>query len=76
MSDLSPNAKHEIELLLRIADDASVQPVERVRALLIAHQRRDVGSCLCGWDELGRSHAGHVAYTLDRAGLLAAEALP
>jgi hypothetical protein len=27
--------------------------------VLIAHQRRDAGSCLCGWAELGRSHASH-----------------
>jgi hypothetical protein len=29
--------------------------------ILIAHQRRDIGSCLCGWDKLGHSHAEHVA---------------
>jgi hypothetical protein len=32
--------------------------------VLIAHQRRDIGSCLCGWGvdtgDLGRSHAAHV----------------
>lgn len=39
-------------------------------AILVAHQRYDCGSCLCGWSELGRSHAGHQAAMLRRAGLL------
>lgn len=39
-------------------------------ALLVAHQRRDSGSCLCGWSELGKSHAEHVAAVLDAAGAL------
>ena len=39
-------------------------------ALLVAHQRRDSGSCLCGWSELGKSHAAHVAVVLDVAGAL------
>ena len=40
-------------------------------AVLIAHQRRDFGSCLCGWGELGKSHAGHQVVMLREAGLLA-----
>lgn len=39
-------------------------------AVLVAHQRRDSGSCLCGWAELGRSHADHVAEVLAAAGAL------
>lgn len=39
-------------------------------SILIAHQRRDAGSCLCGWSELGHSHAEHVAEILDLAGAL------
>lgn len=39
-------------------------------AVLVAHQRRDDTSCLCGWAELGRSHAEHVAWVLDSAGAL------
>ena len=39
-------------------------------AVLVAHQRRDSGSCLCGWSELGRSHAAHVAGVLEVAGAL------
>lgn len=39
-------------------------------AVLVAHQRRDIGSCLCGWSELGKSHADHVAAVLDAAGAL------
>ena len=30
-------------------------------AALIAHQRHTIGSCLCGWGELGQSHCEHVA---------------
>lgn len=29
--------------------------------VLVYHWRRDMASCGCGWSELGRSHAGHVA---------------
>lgn len=29
--------------------------------VLIYHQRKDITSCQCGWAELGKSHAGHVA---------------
>ena len=39
-------------------------------AVLVAHQRRYPGSCLCGWSQLGRSHAEHVAKVLDAAGAL------
>ena len=39
-------------------------------AVLVAHQRRNAGSCLCGWSELGRSHAEHVAGVLAAAGAL------
>jgi len=41
-------------------------------AVLVAHQRRDSSSCLCGWDELGASHARHVALVLRAAGALRA----
>lgn len=39
-------------------------------AILVAHQRRDISGCMCGWSELGRSHAAHVAAVLDGAGAL------
>lgn len=39
-------------------------------AVLVAHQRRDPQSCLCGWSELGQSWADHVAGVLDAAGAL------
>ena len=39
-------------------------------AVLVAHQRYDMGSCLCGWSELGKSHAEHVAQVLEDAGAL------
>jgi len=63
-ADLSPNARAELEALARVRGPG------RAEAILIAHQRRDVGSCLCGWSELGRSHARHQAAELREAGLL------
>jgi hypothetical protein len=39
-------------------------------AVLIAHQRRDAASCLCGWSVLGESWAVHVAEVLEVAGAL------
>lgn len=62
---LSPHARRELDAL------AQVRGPRRAEAILIAHQRRDAGSCLCGWAELGKSHAGHQAAALREAGLLA-----
>jgi hypothetical protein len=42
-------------------------------AILVAHQRRDFGSCLCGWSELGKSHPAHQVRMLVEAGTLAAD---
>lgn len=39
-------------------------------AVLVAHQRYNASSCLCGWSELGQSWAEHVASVLDAAGAL------
>lgn len=69
---MTSRAQQEIEHLTRIAEDAQREPAERAIALLIAHQRWDVGGCLCGWAELGKSHAAHQVEALARAGLLAA----
>ncbi len=44
-------------------DDAAAE-------VLTVHQRKDIGSCLCGWAELGRSHSVHQAKALRAAGLL------
>lgn len=63
-TDLSPNARRELAFL------AQVRGPQQAEAILIAHQRRDVGSCLCGWAELGKSHAGHQVAVLREAGLL------
>lgn len=63
-ADLSPRARRELDELAR------VRGPRQAEAILIAHQRRDVGSCLCGWAQLGRSHAGHQAAKLREAGLL------
>jgi hypothetical protein len=49
----------------------TVEIEQAATAVLVVHQRRDVGSCLCGWAELGRSHAQHQAKMLGGAGLLA-----
>ena len=46
---------------------------ELTEAILIAHQRRDIRGCLCGWTELGKSHPGHQTAMLREAGLLAVE---
>lgn len=42
--------------------------------LLVQHMRYDIRGCHCGWAELGKSHAVHVAKVLDAAGLLVKEA--
>ena len=40
-------------------------------AVLVAHQRLEGGrGCLCGWGELGASHAQHVARVLYQVGAL------
>lgn len=49
---------------------------DTAQAILVAHQRRDIRSCLCGWSELGRCHAGHQVQMLAEAGLLAAAMPP
>jgi hypothetical protein len=41
--------------------------------VLVAHQRRDIRSCGCGWDDLGKSHAEHVAAALASARALRGE---
>jgi hypothetical protein len=43
---------------------------EAAAAILTAHQRRDIRSCLCGWSELGKSHAVHQVAMLREAALL------
>lgn len=42
----------------------------RAEAILVAHQRHDIQSCLCGWAQLGASHAAHQVDMLRRAGVL------
>ncbi len=65
MADLSPRARRELEALARVEGPGKAE------AILSSHSRRDIGSCLCGWSELGRSHAGHQVAMLREAGLLA-----
>ena len=63
-NDLSPHAIRELETL------AQVKGPEQATAILTIHQRRDSGSCLCGWNELGKPHTKHQADQLRKAGLL------
>jgi hypothetical protein len=35
--------------------------LEAAAAVLVYHQRKDITSCMCGWSELGKSHAAHQA---------------
>jgi hypothetical protein len=35
--------------------------LDTTREVLIAHQRQNAGSCLCGWAKLGYAHAEHQA---------------
>lgn len=65
--DLTPRARRELEAL------AKVRGPLRAEAILIAHQRRESGPCLCGWNQLGRTHAGHQVAELRKAGLLICE---
>jgi hypothetical protein len=44
-----------------------LSPDRRAEAILTAHQRRDISSCLCGWSELGRSHPEHQVAMLRNA---------
>lgn len=50
--------------------DPGTDPLARAEDALVAHQRFDNRSCLCGWAELGKSHPRHVAGVLAAAGLL------
>ena len=43
---------------------------EAAVAILLAHLRRDITGCLCGWSELGKSHPRHQVAMLREAGLL------
>lgn len=63
-TDLSPHAVRELEALARVRGPGHAE------AVLTIHQRRDDRSCLCGWAELGKSHACHQAAELRKAGLL------
>lgn len=35
--------------------------------VLVYHQRADARFCTCGWGELGRSHAKHIADVYEEA---------
>jgi hypothetical protein len=50
-------------MILELADR------DEAERILIAHQRMDPRSCLCGWNPLGQLHAAHQVEQLDAAGL-------
>lgn len=54
----------------RPREAARMNTYETAEAILVAHQRRDCGSCLCGWSELGKSHPAHQVAMLREADLL------
>jgi hypothetical protein len=62
--------EQELMNLTEIIDDEAQPVTLRTIAVLTSHQRADVGSCICGWTKLGRSHAGHQTEKLREAGLL------
>lgn len=54
----------------------TTDPVDQAaEAVLLAHLKRDIKGCTCGWAELGRLHQTHQVAMLREAGLLA-DALP
>jgi hypothetical protein len=55
-------------MILELADR------DEAERILIAHQRRDIRGCLCGWGELGRSHPAHQVEVLAAAGLFREQA--
>ncbi len=63
---LTPRALAELAALARVEGPG------RAEAILTIHQRMDGGGpCLCGWAEIGSSHAGHQVEKLREAGVLA-----
>lgn len=68
-----PHLRRELDRLAREATDERNTITDRVSYVLSAHQRFDVGGCLCGWNELGKSHPRHVADALNDVGLLTAD---
>lgn len=55
-----------------MADHPQLRPVlvhdhDVLVETLVYHQRKDDQYCLCGWGELGRSHAEHVAAVYEQA---------
>ena len=61
---LTGRAQRELDAL------AKVEGPGKAEAILIWHQRVN-DHCLCGWDELGKSHPGHQVAMLREHGLLA-----
>jgi hypothetical protein len=55
---------------LALVGESGTTTDEKAEAVLVAHQRYDIKGCLCGWSELGRSHARHVVAKLREAGVL------
>jgi hypothetical protein len=50
-------------------NDFEVRPKQQsMTEILVAHQRQNSSSCLCGWSKLGHSHPEHQADALTAAG--------
>lgn len=75
MAEPSKRLQSEVGLLARLAATPTIPALDRAVAILVLHQRRDAGTCLCGWGRLGASFAHHQADVLSAAGLLAATEL-
>jgi hypothetical protein len=60
----------EIQALQGLVDSDQTPVGMKVEAVLTLHQRMDARACLCGWSELGRSHARHQMEKLREAGVL------
>lgn len=56
-----------------LSQTVGMDSLQDAELVLVAHQRRDISRCLCGWAELGKSHPGHQVEMLREAGLLADE---
>lgn len=44
--------------------------IDKAARILVYHQRTENGSCMCGYNELGKSYTRHLAQVLDDEGLL------
>lgn len=72
MAEPSVRLQAETRMLTRLAATPRIPALDRAAAILVLHQRRDAGTCLCGWGRLGALFPYHQADVLAAAGLLLA----